>query len=325
MQKGNNNMKKWTLLVLLALTALVIAACGGEKKEETGGNNEGDKEKTEEVTIKHEHGETTVKKNPEKVVTFDLGVLDTLDELGIEVAGLPQHIVPNYLDKYKDEKYTNLGSLKEPDFEELNKMKPDVIFISGRQADMYEDFEEIAPTVFISTDYSKYMDSFKGNMETIGKVFGKEDEVQAKLDDINKQIDEVKSVTEKEDEKALITLANEGQVSAYGPNSRYGFIHDVFGVKPVDENIEVSQHGQEISYEYILEQNPDILFVIDRSATIDPEAEPAKAAVENDLVKKTNAYKNDKIVYLNGELWYLSGGGLQSMKEMINEVEAAIK
>ena len=39
---------------------------------------------------------------------------------------------------------------------------------------------------------------------------------------------------------------------------------------------------------------------------------------------KTNAYKNDKIVYLNAEYWYLSGGGLISMKEMIKEVEAGL-
>lgn len=33
------------------------------------------------------------------------------------------------------------------------------------------------------------------------------------------------------EEKALLVLANEGKVSAYGAGSRYGFIHDVFGFK----------------------------------------------------------------------------------------------
>ena len=87
------------------------------------------------MTIKHELGETTVTKNPEKVVVFDFGMLDTLDELGIEVAGLPQSNIPSYLSKYEDEKYANLGSLKEPDFEAIHALKPDVIFISGRQSD----------------------------------------------------------------------------------------------------------------------------------------------------------------------------------------------
>ena len=61
------------------------------------------------------------------------------------------------------------------------------------------------------------------------------------------------------DEKALIVLGSEGKVSAYGPNSRFGLIHDVFGFKPADEKIEVSTHGQNVSFEYIVETNPDIL------------------------------------------------------------------
>ena len=39
------------------------------------------------------------------------------------------------LSKYEDAKYANVGSLKEPDFEAIHALKPDVIFISGRQAD----------------------------------------------------------------------------------------------------------------------------------------------------------------------------------------------
>ena len=74
------------------------------------------------MTIKHQLGESNIPKNPEKVVMFDFGILDTLDELGIEVAGLPQTNVPSYLSKYEDSKYANLGSLKEPDFEAIHAL-----------------------------------------------------------------------------------------------------------------------------------------------------------------------------------------------------------
>ena len=94
--------------------------------------------------------------------------------------------------------------------------------------------------------------------------------------------------------KRLIILASEGKVSAYGPNSRFGLIHDVLGYKAVDDKIEVSTHGQNITFEYIVEKNPDVLFVIDRDAAIGNGAS-AKDSVENDLVKKTDAYKNNKI------------------------------
>ena len=68
--------------------------------------------------------------------------------------------------------------------------------------------------------------------------------------------------------KALIILANEGKISAYGPGSRFGILHDVFGFGAVDPNIEVSTHGKDISNEYIVEMNPDYLFVVDRGARL---------------------------------------------------------
>lgn len=320
-------MKKLTLSLFALILMLALAACGGAKEEEKPEEKpvEGDTPETEssEITVTHELGETTLEKNPEKVVVFDFGTLDTLDELGVEVAGVPQTNIPSYLSKYEDEKYENVGSLKEPDFEAIHAMKPDLILISGRQAEMYDQLSEIAPTVYTGVDTARYMDSFKENMNTIAAIFDKEAEMKAELDEVDANIAAIKEKTENDEDKALIVLGSEGKVSAYGPSSRFGIIHDVFGFKPADDKIEVSTHGQNITFEYILETNPDILFIIDRDAAIGEDAS-AKDSIENELVKKTNAFKNDKMIYLNGEYWYLSGGGLQSMKAMVKEVESAL-
>ena len=324
-------MKKISMMLLMAALLIVLAACGtkdSDKTKDEGSNSSStpdSNEVAEKISVKHELSDTPVEvaKNPEKVVVFDFGTLDTLDDLGVEIAGLPRNTVPGYLAKYDDDKYVNLGSLKEPDFEALNAMKPDVIFISARQADLYEEFAKIAPTIYVGLDTAHYIDSFKHNAELMGEIFGKEDKVKAELEDIDAKIAEIKEKAVESKSKALVVLATEGKVSAYGPNSRFGLVHDVLGFTPADEKIEVSTHGQNISFEYILEKNPDVLFVIDRDAAIGNGAS-AQGSIENDLVKKTEAFKNDKIVYLNGEYWYLSGGGLLSMKEMIKEVEAGL-
>src|SRR3954447_16437634 len=159
-------MKKWSLLTMVFAFILVLAACGSKEKGQTE-TASASKEASEKMTIKHQYGEAEVTKNPEKVVVFDFGILDTLDELGIEVTGVPQATIPSYLKKYADKKYTNVGSLKEPDFEAIHALQPDVIFISARQAELYDQFAEIAPTVFIEFDYTKYMDSFEKNMNLI--------------------------------------------------------------------------------------------------------------------------------------------------------------
>ncbi|WHY01183.1 siderophore ABC transporter substrate-binding protein [Neobacillus sp. DY30] len=315
-------MKKWSLLVLIVSMFLFLAACGS-KEESKAEPADTKPAAAEKMTIEHKYGKVEIDKNPEKVVVFDFGILDTLDELGVEVTGVPQAAIPSYLEKYAGKEYTNVGSLKEPDFEAIHAMQPDVIFISARQAELYDQFAEIAPTVFVELDYNKYMESFEKNMNLVADIFDKKEEVASALEEINTTVEEVNKKASENDKKGLIVLANEGKVSAYGPSSRFGVIHDVFGFGAADEKIEVSTHGQSITMEYIMETNPDVLFVIDRNTAVGGEA-GAEKVIENELVKKTTAFKEDKIIYLNPDTWYLSGGGLKSVKLMAEEIEAAL-
>jgi len=329
-------MKKWLLGLMVALLSMALVACGSGNSSTSGNtdtNASGSQEtatqqeqENEEIVVKHQLGETTVKKNPQKVVVFDFGVLDSLDKLGVEVAGLPQANVPAYLEKYTDSKYANVGSLKEPDFEKISALAPDLIIISARQSDLYEEFSKIAPTIYMGVDNTRYMESFTENMKTLGQIFGKEAEVEAELQAINETIADVKQKAEASGKNALVILTTGGKVSAYGPGSRFGLIHDVLGVTPVDPNIEVSTHGMSISFEYIAEKNPDILFVIDRDKVVSGEgSQPAEQVLDNDLVKGTKAYQEGNIVYLEPSIWYLSGGGLISVSEMVKEVAAVFE
>ncbi|HEK9101595.1 siderophore ABC transporter substrate-binding protein [Bacillus pfraonensis] len=313
-------MKKLAMLLLTFMLAIVAVACS---------NNASSDKKTEaseskEITIKHKLGETKVKTNPKKVVVFDFGSLDTLDKLGVDVTGVPQKNIPKYLSKYEDKKYTNVGGLKEPDFEKINEINPDLIIISGRQSDSYKEFEKIAPTIYVEQDTKDYMKSFKENTEMLAKIFGKEDKAKKEIAAVEKDIKALNEKATKSDKKGLIILANDGQVSAYGPNSRFGIIHDVFGVAPVDTELKADTHGNKISFEYILEKNPDYLFVIDRGAVVGGKSS-AKQVVENEIVSKTNAAKNGNVVYLDANYWYLSGGGLESVSAMVKEVSKALK
>lgn len=314
---------------MIAALATFVVACGTNSANEAstgaGGEPEPGQQESEELTIRHELGETPVKKNPENVVVFDFGVLDSLDKLGVEeVAGIAKDSLPPYLSKYEDEQFENIGSLKEPDFEKIAEIGPDLIIISGRQTDLYDQLAEIAPTIYMGVDTTKYMESFKQNMVTLGEIFGKASEVEAELAAIEESMNSLNEKASASGKNALIVLTTGGKLSAYGPGSRFGMIHDEFGIAAVDENIEASTHGQSVSFEYIVEKDPDYLFVIDRDAAIG-EGESAKKLIENDLVKTTKAYKNDHIVYLDPNYWYLSGGGLASVSEMVKEVEASFE
>lgn len=319
-------MMRKLLTIFLAITfSLFLVACGNGASENDGAT-EDNNEETIEVRHELDNDVVNVQKSPERVVVFDFGALDTLSFLGLEdkIVGLPQATIPNYLNEFADEKYENFGSLKEPEFEKIHAAQPDLIIISGRQMELYDQFKEIAPTIYLDIDTHNYLGSFEKNATLLGEIFEKESEIEAELAALIEQIDEIKTVVSNSNETALVVLGTEGKVSAYGPNSRFGIIHDVFGITAADANIEESTHGQSITFEYILETNPDIIYIIDRDSAIGMES-GVQESFENDIVQKTDAYKNDRLLYLDGEIWYLAGGGLQSLSMMINEIEGTIQ
>lgn len=324
-------MKKWIAALLTVLVITLLAACGDKEQlaneaeaTETKETSTGSSAETAfPMTLTHELGETVLEEKPETVVVFDFGILDALSKLDVEVAGVPQAAIPPYLEEYAGSEYTNVGSLKEPDFEAIHAMQPDLIIISARQADLYPEFEEIAPTVYMGLDTTDYMNSFETNMTLLGELFGKEQEMATELQAVKEEVATIVKDLESVEGKTSFVMVNEGKVSAFGPGSRFGTVFDVFGYDAADENLEVSTHGQSVSFEYLAETNPDILFVLDRSKAFE-EGTYANTDFENELVQKTNAYKNGKIIYVDPSAWYLSGGGLDSMRIMIEDMKKGL-
>ena len=312
--------KKAAIIAGVAIVGLLGAfTLGGKDKAQ-----ETEVKGTEIVAVQDENGTIEVTKNPERLVTFDYGTLDILDNMGVDVVGLPKGSLPEYLSKYKEDKYSDLGGLKEPDFEAINELNPDLIIISGRQADMYDKFAEIATTVYLSVDGSDYLNDFSRNLDVLGKIFGKEDFVKENLDNLTKQMDEVKAMAQEKNVNALTTMVSEGNLSVFSDKSRFGLIYNQLGITNKDETIEESNHGQQVTFEYLAEQNPEYIFVVDKGSAIGREG-TAKALFDNDLIKSTDAYKNDKIVYLDSAAWYVVAGGLDSTQTMINNVKDALK
>lgn len=310
-----------TAIIIIAIVSTIVYAQGGKNKEV---ETQSVSSQNEVINLKHALGEVSFNKNPKKVVVFDYGILDALDKIGVEVTALPKSNIPSYLEKYKGDKYTDVGTLQQPNFEKIYEIKPDLIIISGRQATLYEEFKKIAPTVHMAIANEDYMTSFRNNMKTLGQIFSKESVVEKELKAIDDSVKAIKEKATASGKNALVILANEGNLSAYGQVSRFGIIHNAFGFTPADKNIEVSTHGQSISFEYIVQKNPDYLFVVDRNAVVGGSANASKT-LDNDLIRTTSAYKNKQIINLDPQVWYVSGGGFTSTAKMISEVQAAIK
>ncbi|MGY1685103.1 siderophore ABC transporter substrate-binding protein [Geodermatophilus sp. SYSU D00804] len=276
-----------------------------------------------------EYEETTVEVpvDPERIVVFDMASLDTIGALGGEVAGAPLDSVPDYLQRYLADDAFDAGTLFEADLVEIESQQPDLIVIGGRSSTLYEDLSEIAPTVDLSLRGS-YTETLERNATFLGEVLGAEDEAAAAVADLEAGIEEARAATADAGTGLGLMVAG-GELSAMAPagdgadarGARGGLIYDAFGVQPVVDDIQAATHGEPVSFEFLLETDPDHLWVVDRDAATGEEGAQAAAAVlDNDVVAQTTAAQQGQIHYLDPVAWYVVFGGIDTTRIMIDDV-----
>lgn len=277
----------------------------------------------EELTVSHFRGETAVERNPETVVVFDLASLDILDALGVEVDAVPGGVKPSYLEAYNGEGFEKVGTLFEPDYEAVAALEPDLIVVGGRSSAKYDELAAIAPTIDMTFDPTDYVANVRRNVETLARIFGKEAEAEERLAALEASVAKLHDKAQ-DAGRGLLVLTTGGRMGAHGPDGRFAVLFRDFGVQPAVEEIDAGNHGQAISHEFILETNPDWLFVIDRDAAIGREGTPAKQFLDNPLVARTTAWSKGQVVYLDPANWYLVGGGLTAMQANVDQIGAAL-
>ncbi|MGY1916818.1 siderophore ABC transporter substrate-binding protein [Blastococcus sp. SYSU DS0973] len=308
-------------LALALSVVLALSACGDSADAAPAGDPAAG---AAEVTVSHAQGESTVPVDPETVVVFDIGALSTLDSLGVDVAGVPEAAYPESLEEYAGDDRTKVGSLFEPDYEAVNALEPDLIIVGGRSAAAYPQLAEIAPTIDLTVDNGNFLQSFEERVTTLAEVFGEEGAVADRLAALDERVAEVRAAAQ-DAGTGLFVMTNAGELSAYGPDTRFGMVYDELGVPAADENLTAADHGDAVSFEYLAEKDPDMLFVLDRDAAIGESGTAAEQVLDNELVAATSAAQNDEIHYLDSAVWYIAPTGLPSVETMVEEIAAAVE
>lgn len=279
---------------------------------------------TETLTIEHAQGTATVAADPDSVVVLDYAALDTLAALGLsdKVSATAQATLPASLDAYAGT--PRVGTPQEPDLEAIAALDPDAIIISARSADKYAELNELAPTIDLTFRSTDPVQTLTNSVGTLGDLFGVRAEADAALAEVTGLIAQTKDAVAT-DTSALILLTTGGKVSAYGPGSRFGaLVHDTLGVTAAAPDLQIDNHGQLVSFEFVAETNPGALLVIDRDAAIGQQGQSAQQVLDNALVRRTAAWTNGEVAYLDGASWYLVGYGLSNTKAMIGDVRDAV-
>jgi len=351
--------KKIMTLALSAVMAVSLAACGagGNSDSSSSGSTSASgssavsdvssasaasdastassgEEKPETITVKslnanREEVDLEVPYDPERIAILDMACLDIIDSLGVgdRVVGSAGTSLDYLQDYVTDENIENLGTIKEADMEAVMACEPDVIFIGGRLSSSYDTLSEIAPVVYLSTDTEiGVVESVRKNASTIAAMFGLEDQVDELMADFDERIETLAAFAE--GKTAIVGMCTSGSFNVLGNDGRCSMIGREIGFENVgvDANVDTSTHGNEASFEYVVEKNPDYIFVMDRDAAIGTDgAQLAQDIMENELVQGTDAYKNGQLVYLeHPAVWYTAEGGVQALDLMLQDLETTL-
>jgi iron complex transport system substrate-binding protein len=338
-------LKKLTTLFATAILTISAAGCATqsqttpEKVEVTVEHQTASSEQATEqikdlnsITVKSYNAQKElidleVPYNPQRIAILDLASLDILDAIGMgeRVVGMANTSIA-YLSSYSENtNLTNLGTIKEADLEAVMSCEPDVIFIGGRLANSYDALSEIAPVIYLGVDSEVgVVKSVANNAYTIASLFGLESEVEAKLSTFDERIQKLSDAYG--GKTALVGMATSGSFNLLTNSGRCSIIGKEIGFENLTQEENSSAHGNESSFEVIVKQNPEYLFVLDRDSAIGTEgAQFAQEIIENELVMKTDAYKNGNIIYLaNPNVWYTAEGGIQALDIMLSDLETVL-
>lgn len=305
------NTKKKLLLSSLAALMLGLTGCQSS------------------ITVNPDNKQSVVvPKSPNKVVVMNYGALDTLDALGKGsiVTATPLSVLPAYLQQYKNTTITDTGNMKEPNIDAIKQAKPQLIIIDGRQARHTEEFTKIAPVINLSVDAKNYLESTKNHINILANITGTEETANNLIQSLDAKVSNAQSVAQASNKKAIVAIHNDGKMILINASSSAALIHDVLHVKravplaPQPTNGIGKPKPTFIDNNYISKVKPDIIYVVDRSKAI------GQSAMKNDFFNtKVLAKSKTEVIYLTPDLWYLSGGGAESLDRQIDEVINVLK
>ncbi|WP_394181050.1 siderophore ABC transporter substrate-binding protein [Marinomonas posidonica] len=318
--------KNSLVMTFLFISTALIYGCDQQKNNMHDTNiTQSSKNDFAPMTIEHRLGTITLQHRPHRVAALGMNDVDLLNVLDISVAGMPKDFAPEYLSDYvNDPEIVDLGAIVQPNMDRIYSLKPDLILISPLHASHYEQLSKLAPTLYFDVNYkdsgSNHFDIVKDHLLTLGKIFGKEALAKRKASELEAKVANAKSIIQNHSDKAMIVIHNNGAYRFLGEKSRYGFVFEALGVQPVYSPMEAGLHGQPISSEFIYENNPDIIYVLDRTAVMEKHSGLNLENMDNPLLRQTNAWKNNRVIFVDSEAWYITGAGVTSLEIIIDDV-----
>ena len=253
-----------------ALLALVLAACSGgtattttgTEPEATTGSTEVAVQPVFPVTVTGTNGEVTIDAEPQAIVSLSPTGTEMLFAIG---AGSQVTAVDEYSYYPPDAPVTDLSGFQ-PNVEAIASYDPDLVLVSDDIGGVIGALEGLGIAVLqLSGDVTTLGDVYR-QIEILGEATGKPAEAEAVVAEMKDMVD--KALALAPDSAAGLSYYHELDPTYYSATSAtfIGHLYGLFGLENIADAADAdgsSAGYPQLSEEYILEANPDFIFVTD--------------------------------------------------------------
>ena len=261
------------------------------------------------ITVTDSKGNTIeFKQTPKTVVILESSFAGIYLNAGGEYKGIPS----NYEDYGLElNNAVNIGDYKTPNKEIILSLNPDLIIYSTKKSleghkAIVEELSSLNMGInFYGVDINSFED-YLYTLEQFTKITGNKDAYQTYGLDIQKQIDDIiKQVPETKDKKVLFIRARSNAYDVISSDNFVVSMLEELNTINIGENVVAEKDSARIiNEEFILEYNPDYIFIVYMGNSTDKiEANLKSTLYDKEFFNQLNAVKNDKVYILDKQLF----------------------
>ncbi len=281
------------LVAVVALSALF--ACGGDT---AGGRQAASPPSPVEaafpVTVRADNGDVTLEQRPTRIVSLSATATEMLFaiEAGDQVVAADEH------SDYPAEAPTTKLSGFEPNIEAIARFEPDLVVIADDPGQLEASLEKLAIPVMVNPA-AKTLDDTYEQIERLGVATGHVAEAADLVARMKRDIDAVvESIPDFEEPPTYYHELDNTYFTATS-NTFIGEVYGLLGLENIADGAKGAGSGYpQLSPEYIVEQDPDIIFLADAECC----GVTAEAVEKRPGWQQISAVETGAIVELDGSV-----------------------
>jgi iron complex transport system substrate-binding protein len=281
-------------VAILTVVAVVAVGCGDEGSATGAQASPTDEAAAFPVTIKAANGSITIDERPERIVSLS----PTGTEMLFAIGAGEQVVAVDEFSYYPPEAPTTKLSGLEPNVEAIAKYEPDLVLASDDTGDLESALEALGIPLFVAPAAQTLDDSYN-QIEQLGAVTGNLDKATDLVASMRSEIDVLVDSIPNFDQPPTYYHELDQTYFSVTSDTFVGQVYSLVGLRNIaDEAKGAGSQYPQLSAEYIIKADPDIIFLADTKCCDQSEATVSKRPGWSGI----DAVRNGAIVELDDDI-----------------------